>query len=124
MNSEWSMQAQDLQHWRKVVAGRAGFNGHPQALLKLLAVSDNRELGRLAEAYPVAVRAFREDRGDIEPCPHEHPETGEPCIWLAGHGEWLERPLMGDRRPGRLVMHSWGEPREPGEWRGEPARVL
>lgn len=67
------MNAEQLDFWRKTVAGEAGFNGQPQALLKLMSVSDAENLRRLALVYPEAVRAFREDRGETydrgEPAP-------------------------------------------------------
>lgn len=52
----------DLDQWRAIVAGRAGFNGHPQALLRLMTYSDQGNLDALRLAYPAAVEAFEEER--------------------------------------------------------------
>lgn len=52
----------ELEEWREIVAGRRGFNGYPQALLRLMSVSDEGNLARLRRAYPAAVKAFLEER--------------------------------------------------------------
>lgn len=61
---EQPMDATLLDEWRATVRGEAGYNGHPQALLKLMQVSDAANLDRLALAFPEAVYAFREERGE------------------------------------------------------------
>lgn len=53
---------EELEYWRSVLAGQAGFNGHPQALVRLMEVSDEANLRRLAQGYPEAVAALRETR--------------------------------------------------------------
>lgn len=52
----------EIEYWRRVMAGQAGFNGHPQALVRLMEVSDAANLSILARAYPNAVAAYRESR--------------------------------------------------------------
>lgn len=58
------MNPERLQEWRANVRGEGGFNGQAQALLKLMRVSDAKHLQRLSCAFPEAVYAFREERGE------------------------------------------------------------
>lgn len=61
--AEKELDGEELEFWRQVIRGEAGFNGQPQALLRLLQVSDAGHLNRLRAAYPEAVAAVLEDRG-------------------------------------------------------------
>lgn len=78
------MDSAKLDHWRKVVRGEAGFNGHPQALLGLLRVSDTANLLQLKLAYPEAVAAYVEE------------QTGELPDWAqaAVDGERIRLTLV------------------------------
>lgn len=51
-----------LDLWRLTIKGAAQYNGHPQALMQLMRVSDAPNLQQLAFAYPEAVMAFLEAR--------------------------------------------------------------
>lgn len=52
----------ELDYWRRVMRGQAGFNGFPQQLVKLMEVSDAANLKRLSFAFPEAVAAIEETR--------------------------------------------------------------
>lgn len=55
------MDTDELDFWRTAVRGEGGFNGHPQAVLALMRVSDKANLDRLRRGFPEAVEAFEEE---------------------------------------------------------------
>jgi hypothetical protein len=49
-----------IAYWRKVFAGEAGFNGFPQAMIRLCVAADEANLAKLERGFPEAVAAYRE----------------------------------------------------------------